>query len=786
MAFRQDGSDLVGETAAIRIVFDGDSGSIRRIENRNTGHLVVDGGDAAPWRLAAPGTSGRAYRGGIPWPATYHRLDPQPVTFEFEISKDAGSAELSWTTSDPGITVRVGARLTIDSVELWPVVQVAAGAIPPESFEYPIVVPRPLSHDGENDCLCYPAQAGWVIRSPLKRDPLVSFYPDGYSGSSVQFMAYYESGRGGFYFGCHDPHATCKRIRFGHDRASFEHLAWDQRRSASLDLGYPVEIMALTIGDWYEAADRYRAWALAHAPWCVSHKPNVGRDDRSDVAWLFEQIGLSVWGAPSSLDWSAWYRHYGDVAGTPLHIVSGWDWPQTLPPSLGTEGVFPGKFHDANVEAWRGHFVTPYLNDLFISLRAEDFFERWEPNVLFPYAAFPWLDFSEPPQRWLDGEAEGPQPETTTNLDFFLCPTTAALKDLHSWRDLVLARDHPVDGIFYDISSGNPENWSRCLRAEHGHSPGRGRGLITAYADLNILSKKLVRRETGRYYVQGVEVINETLVGSVDFYVSRACAGPLGRLETWIVGPEDEPGGGRELIPLFQAVYHDVGPVHEDGWITLDRAEGTLFYWIAARIYLVWGGVLSLQYSTSPPEALPDHDGPAETVLWSGSTHRWDVLGERDEEKEAFVKQLARARTGFGTRFLAYGRIVRPIPLEPEPLEVDFRKTLYGWGTDALVNSGTWSVPEVTHAVWADAEGAVGIFLVNLRGDRPVSTNLRADCARLWSLDLRGAEAWAITSEGEVPLGAVASDGTLDVPVTLAPRQVTLVEIAHGSACGRT
>ena len=64
-------------------------------------------------------------------------------------------------------------------------------------------------------------------------------------------------------------------------------------------------------------------------------------------------MGLSVWGGPSSLDWSPWYRFYADASGTPLHIAAGWDWPASRPHTVGYEGWFPASFHPANRAARR-------------------------------------------------------------------------------------------------------------------------------------------------------------------------------------------------------------------------------------------------------------------------------------------------------------------------------------------------------------------------------------------------------------------------------------------------
>ena len=329
-----------------------------------------------------------------------------------------------------------------------------------------------------------------------------------------------------------------------------------------------------------------------------------------------------------------------------------------------------------------------------------------------------------------------------------MCPATDAQRELHAWRDTVLARDYNCDGVSYDISSGNPRVGSRCLRADHGHPPGRGRDIIQAYDRVNRASKDSVRRETGRYFAQGVETICETALSSIDYYIARACAGPLSALESWFVGPEDPPGGQRELIPLFQAIYHDVGPVPEDGWLTLSKEQGELFYWIAARIYLQWGGILSLQYADHPPERLPDHEGPTEVIYWSGARVVFDHLPESDPDKITFVEELARARLTFGRDYLAYGRMLRPLDLPSQTIDLPYSHRLYVQGD--LQADGAWPVPQIMHAAWASPSGGVGFFFVNLHPSEPVALSTTVDSGERWSFDTRGR-----TARLRKPSGAV-------------------------------
>jgi hypothetical protein len=787
--FREEGGSLVGSSGTVEIAFDGDTGAIHRLRNLATGQTLVDARTSVPWRM--PRQAGTFY---IPPHAGFVVPEYVPAGFSFALDDGREQADLAWRTDDPGVRVRVAARFSDDALELWPHVEVDAGSSPPARLEYPLLpAPNPLAENGEDDYLVFPGQSGWLIRSPLTAPParrqgaapvagvaeparepegFEAVYPDGYHGCSVQFMAYFGAGSGGFYLACHDPHSTCKSFGFSAAEVAFGHESWDLRLGAQLDLDYPVVIAPLIRGDWYEAAERYRSWALT-APWSRGGVPNVHNPALDGARWLFEEVGVSLWGTPSSLDWTPWYEYYAEALGAPLHICAGWDWPASRPHTVGREGWFPARFHAENLKAWKRHRVTPYMNDLFISARAEAFDEAWEPNLLFPYVHFDWTRFAQPRDGWLDGSAPGPDPVITTTLDFVVCPATSAQSELHAWRDTELVRAG-LDGVFYDISSGNPHRLARCLRAEHGHPPGRGRSIIEAYDSVNRASKEAVARETGRYLVQGVETIIENVGGSVDFYVSRACAGPLGVLEGWTLGPEAPPGAGRELIPLYQAVYHDVGPVHEDGWLTLSADTGDLFFWVAARIYLQWGGLLSLHYAGSPPERPPGYDGPAEVIAFDGALVRFDELPAADPHKIDFVRELARARTTYGRPFLAYGTLIRPVPLDVGRLELRYRREIHGFGTYA---EGVWPAPEVIHSAWRDVDGNLGLFFVNLRETEPITVTVSAAADALWGMSLAGRVASLVTSDGTASLGAAPEDRSLAFSVPLAPRRVALLRI---------
>lgn len=773
---------LRGEGERISVAIDTTTGSIVGLANRLTGQrLIADAADGRPWQLLHYGSRSRFME-------VHPRSDlapdeATPAAFAFDV--DGAVATLSWQTSDAHLSVEVRAVIADEGhLELWPAV-LNRGGRTPETLAYPqLGSPAELSPGGDDDILVFPAHSGWQIRRPLQQGLTAGVTPAGWrpSGCSLQAMGYLEQGVGGFYLATHDPHSTFKGYEFGPDGIRFLHNAWDLRPGAGMRLDYPVVVDALVIGDWYEVVDRYRVWALHDAPW-TTRGPKWGRSDDEYARWLHEEVGVSVWRPPSSVDWSPWYRWIADVAGTPVHFVPGWDWAATRPQPVGFEGWFPANFHPANVEAWKGHRVTPDSNDEFISIRAGGFMERWEPALMSPYVIYPYTMYSDPGIDWLpaadsdSSEPVGPlpDPQMVADVPFFLCPATDETRELHTWRHTELIVGSDMDGVYNDVSSGGIVV-QLCLRNHHEHTPGWSRQIVDAYDELNRRTAESVLAATGRYPAQGSEMMTESMIGWLDFYVGRAVAGPHGIIEAAYPAPEDPPGGTRELIPLFEAVYHDYGPVRQDGWLQLSRDIGEVFFWVGARLTIQWGGMLSLEYSAHYPERIPGVErggfiGRNNTVYESSD------LPEADPAKLAFVRELATARTGFGNRYLGYGRIIRSTGIDSPSIAFDYRHHYdlpYVGGPDRV---GTWQVPQVLEGCWMDPLGNVGCFLVNLHPDAPRSVELDVDLER-WGLghaSIAGVEIRG--SAGQVTTMPAPGSDRFTIPVDLPPRKIMLVEL---------
>ena len=711
MAFTRDGDRVVGTGSRLRVAFDAGTGAIVSLRNLVTGQELLEADvERVPWRLIPQGVVPLEDDTAAGLIAAHRRsihvayderpqFPPGPVT----ITDTASGIRLSWETE--GTRVEVDVELGVD-LRMTPRVLVDEGVTPPESLVFPVLTGlRELDGD---DRLLFPQHSGWLVSRPLQTGGFSGPYPDGLFGCTLQATAYFASGVGGFYLATHDPSSTSKGFAFGPNGWVVTHDHWDLRDGTSMDLGYPVVIDALERGDWYEAADRYRSWVLPNAPWCADGP----RHEQVRVRWLHDEVGLVIWCPPSTLDWSPWLRDYCAAAGTPVHIVPGWDWPAELPPT--TDHWFPAHFHPSNVEAYQGHRVTPYMNDLFI--HADDL-DEWGDQVIEPKQPFTWSFFRG--DKVPDGEGKE---EVLRHIDYRACPAASRFADLHERRNLTLCRDYDMHGVCYDISSGNPP--ARCLNADHGHPPGWGRDVVTANNDLNARTHRAVHEATGAYPALGNEGIIENIIPSMDFYTARAIGGPLGALEAFIGGRERPPGEGHELVPYFDAVYHDYAPVREDVWCEISKRQGDIYYWTSARCVLVWGGILSLHYAINWPG--PGH-GPesAEFIGWDGGHYVSNVpLPEDDPGKLAFLAELAAARTGYGNRYLGWGRLLPPPSVDGGTVSLSYEFEGDWRVVDRnLFPSGSWDVPRVTSARWEDPDGNVGVFLCNV-GPDPVTVEL--------------------------------------------------------------
>lgn len=744
---------IVLESDAMRLTLSAATGAVLQIENRARQlQLVSLPVDEIPWRVELDDADG-----GARWLSELTRLD-------HVIDPSGRAIDLRWTTAS-GLAVT--SRIEVSDGVAFNVSVDGASGVAIDKIEYPVITGIGDLHDSADSVLVHSQGTGFLFRRPLhlfesgpvRRQGLrYSPYPEGFNGSTMQLMAYYAEGIGGFQMRTADPTGAMTWLNFYKDdagalAASFMHQSPDIRPGAVLDVPYPILIEPLVEGTWYEAADRYRAWAIEQ-PW-TARGPLAERADRP--TWLLDEVGFATFGINARHDRAAWLDRFHRITDAPVFHVLGVNWPKAeagygrgLPG--GRDDWFPARFARSNLETMRenGDYWAPFEFDLLLAPdRSEGDLVRTNQLRL-------------PEQKYSFDRYDFP----------FQCPATDYLPALHAWRDTVLVGTYGADALYYDISANNV--LMTCRDPDHGHPVGGGSWMVDAFATMWSRTGEAASKAKGAHVPQGAEMISELFIPSLDFYQARAEASPLSAFEAdffrdWI------RTGQVEKIPLFTYVYHEYGPVRMDGWGKLSRETGELFFWVASRVAL-WGGLFELNYEFSDLEALEGFDDdPAE--------HYADIVRrayEVDPAKVEFVREIAGARTGFARAWLVYGTMVRPLEIEVPTIELDYHLYNVHPSRPHHDERGTMRVDGVTHAAWRAPDGRLGFLFVNLLPADETILSITIDPSRYGLPDGDRYRLARVTADSRDSLGR--HTGQAVVELTLPPRRVVALELSASGA----
>lgn len=323
---------------------------------------------------------------------------------------------------------------------------------------------------GEAGAVCFPRGPGEVQSNAWARSyQYGGNYPGGWC--SMQWLAAYRPGptNTGLYLGLHDPWGSTKDLRVEGDAGAgslalrFEHPVPDMGRGRN---GYELPgpaVWRLLRGDWYDAAQIYKAWVRTEAKWW----PRTARVGRPDTpAWMRQ---LNVWvmtgGAPGEC--VAPVQRFRQALGQPVgfhwynwhQIPFDNDYPHYFPAREG----FPqavGALQAAQV------FVMPYINGrLWDSKdRGPDDFE-FSRRALF--AATKQADGKPYLESYGSKESNGEPVRLAA-----MCPATPLWQETVAGIVQRLVRDVGTRGVYIDqVAAAAP---TLCLDPNHRHPLGGG------------------------------------------------------------------------------------------------------------------------------------------------------------------------------------------------------------------------------------------------------------------------------------------------------------------------
>jgi len=494
-------------------------------------------------------------------------------------------------------------------------------------------------------------------------------------GAFAQLLAYYNE-HAGLYLACDDTAGNVKLIKALHRdpgiRLGIAHVGdWP---TGSRTLEYEVLLGTFT-GDWYAAAEIYRAWTLRQYWGTPLHR-------RDDVpAWLLDSPPYITIRPQGLLDAGpvhpiAEFLPYekilpllqgvADRVESPLvALIMGWEcggswvYPDCFPPIGGDESVTRfarearrrgwhiGSFCNGTrwvtAHAWNGYDGEAYYRE-----------HGGENTVCRTPAGAYWEEFWD--RAWRPSYACCLGVEQTRQIarDF--------VSRLLGWG---------LESIqFFDQNCGAAT--FPCFAGDHGHPPVPGKWMHAMMAQ--IVSE----------FHHAADLLDEReVIHSTEQPANETCL-PLYQECDVRVYP---PGYGGAAVPLYQYLYHEC-IVMQGG-----MGGGPEPYHLPIRN--AFNCVLGIL-----PGAVLTGDGTLlnkDTFNWA----RWEPAVGNNDHALAVIRTATALRRGPGKDFLVFGRMQRPAEVAQIPTVT--------WEAQSRV----YRVPAVFHMAWQAPDGRFGVVLAN-------------------------------------------------------------------------
>ncbi len=683
--FRDDGDTLVLENARVRFVFSrAFAGCLTGLVDREAG-VDLMAGLAYPAALFVLESRGSACS-----LRQAHNLSGGGFSAEGRSSGATATLDMTYSGTDEGrydvvVSVELGddsprARFTIAVTPRAPGETLSAVTFPGAALRLP------LGTSGADDELAFPALDGVVLHDPsvamVPGDGLSATYP---ADLSLQMAAVYDASTGLYVT---TPDAGLHPKTFGIARSDISgtpalvlqirHLL-PERAGSAVTLPYPVELEPFS-GDWFDAAQLYRAWVRGAFP---GIKPLTSRSDVP--AWWRAapgEITAVAYGddGAAHVPAAAMAGRAGEWSGflgNPVNLLmygwekhGAWTGPDYFPPRDGTTAFGAGS---AALRAAGNHLYVYLSGTGWRLLRPQlPAFDGWP---MFE------AEGRDAAALTCDGQPLHDAFYATIGWDSVrMCPGAEA------WRERVAAAVESVAALGVDIVSVDEFPIGAiypCFSATHDHPPGAGSWQGQGLRELLGLARSR-GRAVNPALAMTAEEPNEAYVDLLDGYLSRENA-PDG----FMTGPLLLRYGDRfETVPLFAAVYHDS---------VVGVAE-------AMPVYDAYGHLEALRTSMSRGLA-------AAFVLGRVPAATSAPLGGSDPQLVDLFRRAVRAVAGPAHDFAILGRLMRP-PVLAVP------RVAFQWVDVDLVSGALvlrdQTAPSVLASAWQAPDRRRAVLLANI------------------------------------------------------------------------
>ena len=557
---------------------------------------------------------------------------------------------------------------------------------------------------------------------------------------SMQCLAFYRQDGPGLYVACDDVAGFNKAFAFfGDSRGNVgcEVLHLPERLPASNDawwLPYAVQLGTFE-GDWFTAAERYRAWATNQV-WAKESRLAQGRvpDWALNTAlWVWNrgrspnvlgpaQVLQEKLGLPVSVFWHWWHGCAYDTG-----------FPEYLPPREGAES-FTSALADAQAN---GIHAIVYMNQRLWGMTTRS----WHDESAERFAV-----------KGADGKVHPEVYNTFTHEPCAsMCMGTEFWRQKYAGLAVRAVTELGVNGVYMDQACSS----LACYDPSHGHPVGGGVYWMQGFRALasDIRTRCDSRREP---VVLAGEGCGEPWLPYLDLMLSLQVS------RERYLAPD-----GWDTIPFFPAVYHPFAvaygnyssltmPPYDELWPAefapkeplklLDRKYSRQFCLEQARAF-IWGQQPTI--ANFLPAQLEDRAGELE-----------------------FVLRLARLRSR-ATKYLLHGTFLRPPQLLGPVAILDISRLSIYAGRQGGLTAFQKASPLTLASAWRAPDKNVAVAVASI-ADEPVHVTLVLPSG---AYDLpQGSSVYQMDEKGRRRIGTLKETGN-SIELELPTRAAYIVEL---------
>ena len=478
------------------------------------------------------------------------------------------------------------------------------------------------------------------------------------------------------------------------------------QRGASSEFTQPYEIRtAIMKGDWYDAARRYRQWAITRK-WCANgptstnkripewykktsiamkwstSKPNRKiKGNTENTRWIMKTFGKPVMGI--------WYQYHGNKKSVDTAGVSkGWFgcvWNARL-----DDKPFPGVGNAVKTMRGENCRLIAYLNsriyDQSLDPKHPGTIEVLPHTVKLP-----------------DGSVQ-----LYSKVMFEVCRYDSWWHERQLRICQQAIKELGFSGMYMD-SFGRGQHF--CYAKNHGHAPGGSTVSIQGM------------RKMGRTIKTNLKKIDPDVILSSEASIEQFVDIIDAKLLHYNIFTD--------CCPLWQTIYHDYQITYGRNFFPVGKENATSGLVKLSSVFHVGAQIARFRPDTSNISFMRVWNSPNGQLI------------------EAFLKDMLTIRSEF-LSFFNSGEMLRP----PRLSGVE--------EIDAKTRKFQLKVPEVYASAWRSADGAVGVFMTNIT-NKSIETNVSFDMNEYGLKDSMKSSFVSVSSGGKI-VSKQQTGGNITIP----------------------